>query len=304
MASETDTFDIDVDGDGDGTNNNAQEGAEEYYEDDEHTFTVDEPESEMPISNMDGADDRSPDTALPARPDTEATSEKPPTPQGTKRKGPDDRPVDSNATCALMVDDLHWWTTEDDIRGWVNEANAEDELKEISFNEHKVNGKSKGQAYLEFESRQASTAAKHKIDSLTEGESASRKFAVAFHNLSQNPFKTLPKDAPARAKEDRGAAYTTRGYSRGDSGFRGRGRGGFDRGGYSNRNFSGSSGGYNNNAFNNNMGMMNNFGFNRGAMGNMRGGRGGMRGGPGGMMPMGGMPMGFMAGMGMQGEFA
>ena len=65
--------------------------------------------------------------------------------QGVKRKeGSDDRPIDPGATTALLISDLHWWNTDDDIRGWVNQAQVEDELKEITFSEHKVNGKSKG----------------------------------------------------------------------------------------------------------------------------------------------------------------
>lgn len=65
--------------------------------------------------------------------------------QGLKRKeGSDDRPIDPGATTALLISDLHWWNTDDDIRGWVNQAQCEDELKDITFSEHKVNGKSKG----------------------------------------------------------------------------------------------------------------------------------------------------------------
>lgn len=65
--------------------------------------------------------------------------------QGVKRKeGSDDRLVDPGATSALMISDLNWWNTDDDIRGWIRQANCEGELKEITFSEHKVNGKSKG----------------------------------------------------------------------------------------------------------------------------------------------------------------
>jgi hypothetical protein len=65
--------------------------------------------------------------------------------QGVKRKeGSDDRPIDPGATTALLISELHWWNTDDDIRGWVNQAQVEDELKEVTFSEHKVNGKSKG----------------------------------------------------------------------------------------------------------------------------------------------------------------
>jgi hypothetical protein len=65
--------------------------------------------------------------------------------QGVKRKeGSDDRPIDPGATTALMISDLHWWNTDDDVRGWINQAQCEDELKDVTFSEHKVNGKSKG----------------------------------------------------------------------------------------------------------------------------------------------------------------
>ncbi len=65
--------------------------------------------------------------------------------QGVKRKeGADDRNVDPGATPALLISELNWWNTEDDIRGWANQSGCEDEMKEVTFNEHKVNGKSKG----------------------------------------------------------------------------------------------------------------------------------------------------------------
>ena len=284
-------------------------GEEEYYDDDEQTFTVDAPESIHHASSKANGMNDSQTTAVELNPPTG--------PRGVKRKEtPDDRHVDPGATTALLVSELHWWTTEDELRGWVNEADVEHDLKDISFNEHKVNGKSKGQAYLEFESTQSASAAKHQIESLTEGPNNSRTFIAQFNAPSNNPFKTLPKDAPPRDKETRygrGGAYNSA-PPRGDYGssFRGRGRG-FDRGGYNNqnfnRNFSGPAGGFNGGGYNSNMGMMNNFGFNRGGGGmgnNMRGNMGGFRGGRGGMnnmMPMG-MNMGMnpmMAGMGMQG---
>lgn len=65
--------------------------------------------------------------------------------QGVKRKeGSDERPVDPGATSALVISELNWWNTDDDIRGWVRDADCESELKDITFSEHKVNGKSKG----------------------------------------------------------------------------------------------------------------------------------------------------------------
>ena len=73
------------------------------------------------------------------------TPHNPPPQQGVKRKeGSDERPVDPGATSALLISDLNWWNTDDYLRGMARQANCEDELKDITFSEHKVNGKSKG----------------------------------------------------------------------------------------------------------------------------------------------------------------
>lgn len=52
--------------------------------------------------------------------------------------------VEPGATPALMVSELNWWTTDDDIRGWLRQGGCEDGIKDMTFSEHKVNGKSKG----------------------------------------------------------------------------------------------------------------------------------------------------------------
>lgn len=176
------------------------------------------------------------------------------------------------------------------------------------------------QAYVVFQSRQAATAAKHYLDQIT-GEGAlpaQKKMTVSYWNPGMNPFRTLPKDAPARVKESTRTAPSGPYNDRGSygSGFRGRGGFGGGRGNMAQGNF--------NRSFNPNMGYNNpnmgggfngpmgggggNFGFGgRGGMmgGGMRGSPGGMRGGRGGNMmgmgPMGGMPMGMPGNMGMMG---
>ncbi|KAF2030305.1 hypothetical protein EK21DRAFT_112027 [Setomelanomma holmii] len=250
--------------------------------------------------------------------------------QGTKRKQgeDDDRPTDPGATAALMINDVNWWVSEEDIRGWANQSGCEDELNEVTFNEHKVNGKSKGQVYVQLRSPQAATALKHQIDSLFKDQAHAKKPTAIFNPPQHNPFKTLPKDVPPRDKgrNDRGSSG---GYGNQTGSFNNN-RGGYNRGnfnnrgggmGFQNRNFSGPAGGnmggnmgYGgqppmNNFTGNAMGAggMNNFGggFNRGGMmgNNMRGGMGN-RGGRGGMgmnnigggmgmnMPMAGNMMG------------
>ncbi|KAI1300427.1 hypothetical protein F5Y03DRAFT_397145 [Xylaria venustula] len=260
--------------------------------------------------------------------------------QGVKRKGEsDDRPIDPGATTCLLLSDLNWWTTDDDIRGWVTYASCEDELKDITFSEHKVNGKSKGQAYIEFTSQQAATAAKHQIESAgtEDAQPGGKKHNVIYSSPHTNPFRTLPKDAPARGKDSsvsRGGASGNF-NDRGGGNFRGRGnfngpRGGFNRnftggnmgggggggGFHNNNNMGGGGGGFGNNmggggggnfGFGNMAGGGGGFPFRGGMMGNNMGGgmRGGMRGGRGGGMGPGmnpgvgaNMNNGMMGGMG------
>ncbi|KAK3363522.1 hypothetical protein B0T25DRAFT_46339 [Lasiosphaeria hispida] len=334
MADEE--FEIDVYGDDAGNDHGAEERGERepsaYDREDSHNPNGDEYHERGGDAMDDGRDQRS------------ATPQQRPQ-QGVKRKeGSDERPVDPGATSALMISDLNWWNTDDDIRGWVNQANCEAELKDITFSEHKVNGKSKGQAYLEFTSQQAATATKHRIDNMAGGDGnpthGQKKHTVIYSSPHNNPFRTLPKDAPNRAAKegqnrtpsgpgynnDRGSNFAGNnnagnnynnnnnngGFRGGRGGFQGPRGGGMNPGGF-NRNFSGN----NMNAFNNNMGGFNNpmggSGFNggggyRGGMmgGNMRGGphmRGGRGGGMNNMMG-GGMMGGGLPMGGMAGPMA
>ena len=160
-----DEFDIDIYGD-----TNTEEGAD-FKKDEEGAMKIDEidvvngnePETNG-TKHQDDADDDYVDIKVDNGPRDDKMSEQQkikstdesgqdllsipkqaPQQQGVKRKeGSDDRPIDPGATTALLISDLHWWNTDDDVRGWVNQAQVEDELKDITFSEHKVNGKSKG----------------------------------------------------------------------------------------------------------------------------------------------------------------
>ncbi len=165
MATEEDNFDIDIYGD----------GGDDYQQDgvgDDNVKT--EAPSEPTASNVTDPDPDPHSTTQPPNgkhvsPDvklengtlqdvaqkiasTDDSSHNPvhmpkqaPQTQGLKRQdGSGDRYVDPGATTALFISDLHWWVTDDDIRGWANQSQCEDELEDITFSEHKVNGKSKG----------------------------------------------------------------------------------------------------------------------------------------------------------------
>ncbi len=161
MAAEEDNFDIDIYGDGEGElGNDGNMDYKQEEDEEELDFIVDhEPSNsaEEPTATADtgvarttaqepSQTDVKSETRLPEKDAVPSTKESSaPPPQGTKRKETsDERPIDPGATNALMVSELHWWTTEDDIRGWLNDVHVETELRDLTFSEHKVNGKSKG----------------------------------------------------------------------------------------------------------------------------------------------------------------
>lgn len=166
MATDDDNFDIDIYGDGAGT------GAQ-----DDTDLVLDAPEN-LPAMSTDGASDQvdkqSADTPDRGQGENTATSQAQPAqgaqqanapasapqqpaaqqqapaqnlpsaPQGTKRKEFEGQSADPASTTALILSELHWWTTEDNVREWIHDAGAIDGLKDLTFSEHKVNGKSKG----------------------------------------------------------------------------------------------------------------------------------------------------------------
>ncbi|KAL8991478.1 MAG: hypothetical protein Q9177_000102 [Variospora cf. flavescens] len=339
MATEEDNFDIDIYGDGGGEEYQQEAaestGAEKHSEsgtNPQHATANHPPEPYPNTNGYDGQHDHrlgdnhmQQENVAQKIASTDDSShdllqlpKQAPQTQGLKRKeGSDNRFADPAATSALYISELHWWVTDDDIRGWANQSQCEDELEDVTFNEHKVNGKSKGQAYVLFKSPQAATATKQKIESFGDGQQYTKKFTVTYTNPFTNPFRTLPKDGPTRNSNS---------MNRPGQGYGGSGSTGVQQTGY-NSYRSGRGGGYNSRGSMNGMSNYNRGGFqqpmtgmfqgspvggfqgigsmpsyggfhNRGGMmGNMRGSPMGMRGGRVGMGPTGAMGMPNMGGM-------
>lgn len=351
MSGEDDNFDIDIYGD-----EEEQQQPPQQADGDDFDYNYEETQEQSGHAEQNGQNNDHPvaNGGNGTHDQQQAAPHTSNTPQhNLKRKAPDDesedqpqqrpasqtplaadgRPVDPGALPSLKLSELHWWTTEEDVRAFCAAANTEHELRELAFGEHKINGKSRGEAYLEFTSPAAATATKREVERANAESTAKEPGAgprdkfQAWYTPMGNPYRG--KDGAVGDKKfggqagkfnNQGGAYNNNHQNRGNFGG---GRGNFQRGGGYNNNMIGrggagagaggqwgmngaAAGGYQNpmmGGFNNMAGygnMTGNMGYN-----NMMGGRGGMmnnmmgggRGGFNGMNAMGGM--GNMGAMGM-----
>lgn len=186
--------------------------------------------------------------------------------------------TDPSVRNALYVGELDWWVSDEDIRKIANDIGIPIRLNDVTFSEHKVNGKSKGVAFVETISEDES----FRLKNWFEQNDLNHKRATVTLTTSANgnPFKTLPKDPPPReGRPSRGGG--------GGGGGTGGGRGGMAMGARENNRRDGGGGG----------GGGGQSGFPMaGAPIRMGGGNGGQMGMPAGMMNP--MMMGMMGGGG------
>ncbi|RKP34098.1 hypothetical protein BJ085DRAFT_28263 [Dimargaris cristalligena] len=105
------------------------------------------------------------------------------------KSSPSDQPNNSTARpmAAILVSNMHWYTSEDDIRANIDNDNVRSDINNVIFNENKSNGKSLGIAYIDFLNAKSAARAK---DILQKTESKGRQWVVKTTAVSETPFRT------------------------------------------------------------------------------------------------------------------
>ncbi|GAA5862535.1 hypothetical protein JCM1840_004216 [Sporobolomyces johnsonii] len=97
-----------------------------------------------------------------------------------------------NKMTAVYIGELHWWTTDANIVELAQLAGVTINLRDVSFSEHKVNGRSKGVAFVATGAADKAAQIKRYVES--NDFQGKRMTAQLAYGGSGSPFKTLPKE--------------------------------------------------------------------------------------------------------------
>ncbi|KAG1296703.1 hypothetical protein G6F61_003147 [Rhizopus arrhizus] len=104
------------------------------------------------------------------------------------------RGISNQPTNSIYLGEFHWYTTDKDVQEPLRKTNLIEHLKEMSFFEYKMNGKSKGIVFLEFSNEEYATYAKELFEKIE----FDHKRVYALFTTAPNPFKHLPKESSSK----------------------------------------------------------------------------------------------------------
>ncbi|KAI9293692.1 hypothetical protein K502DRAFT_350754 [Neoconidiobolus thromboides FSU 785] len=108
--------------------------------------------------------------------------------------------VRGSVSAALHLGNLHWWITEDDIRKIVSAIVDERSLVNLTFQELRVNGKSRGLAYLQFKDPETCKIVKEKLENYPiDGRNCTTNYTA----VTTHPFKAS-NNTNGRQKDNNG----------------------------------------------------------------------------------------------------
>lgn len=97
------------------------------------------------------------------------------------------------ASLAIHVINLPWWTSEDDLRSRLSTYVSPKDIAHVVFQEYKVNGKSRGVAYIEFKELSASAKAREALDNQIFED---RHCSTCYTQVTPTPFQRIHNPNP------------------------------------------------------------------------------------------------------------
>lgn len=118
-------------------------------------------------------------------------------------------------TNALHISGLDWWINEEDVRDWIIDAGQpEKEVRSIIFDDNKLNGKSKGAVYIEFNGIEVAKNTRQYIEKkLNLKSSTGEVVGVIYVNSTSSPFRQSMSKSRSEMRRAKGVSQSRLGQT-------------------------------------------------------------------------------------------